>query len=423
MVTPNRTASAAVSATEPAGPQAEPRIEEQARRRFPLIYLAVFAGYTGQQILTPLLPPLARELSLSEFELGIVMSASAAVVTLISPFWGRRSDAWGRKPLLVGSLAGAAVGLLGFAVCAQLGLNGMVATPVLLGLLLLTRGLLFGGSLAALPVAAQSYVADVTHDQVSRVNGISRVGASLGLALVLGPGLGGLLANLGLLTALYFGPVLLAVAAVAVWVLLPAEVRRTERATPSRLSPFDARIWPFLVAGLGIYLSIALLQMSIGFLIQDRLELDPERTASVTGLTLLLGGVPMLVVQALVIPQLKWSPVRLLRVGVPITAVAFALIMVADTLPLLMVAVTLSGLGHSLAVPGYSSAPGLRVGAQEQGGAAGLIAATNAATLIVGPLLATALYQAGPALPFLVGALVLAALFGFLLLHPGVRDR
>jgi DHA1 family tetracycline resistance protein-like MFS transporter len=65
---------------------------------------------------------------------------------------------------------------------------------------------------------------------------------------------------------------------------------------------------------------VSLLQTSIGFLLQDRLHLDADRTAQLSGYVLLVGGLPMLLVQGFVIPRLSWSPVRLLRVGVPITA-------------------------------------------------------------------------------------------------------
>jgi MFS family permease len=95
----------------------------------------------------------------------------------------------------------------------------------------------------------------------------------------------------------------------------------------------------------------------------------------------------------------------------------------ADTLPVFLGACVLSGLGHSLAIPGYNSVLSLRVEADEQGGAAGLIASVNGFTLVLGPLAATALYQAGVALPFVCGAGVLALLTAFLVLNPGVRDR
>lgn len=394
-----------------------------ARRTLPLICLAVFGGYTGQQYLAPLLPPLARELDLTELQFGIVMSASAAMTVLVGPWWGRRSDTHGRKPLLVLSLLGSAVGLLAFAVSAHLGLRGAIGTAAAFTLFLATRGILFGGALAALPVSAQSYVADVTPDEQARVKGLARVGAALGLALVLGPGLGGLLAESGLVAALYLAPVLILLPAFAVWALLPPDPRPEGRtARPPRLSPRDSRVWPFLLPGVGIYLSVSLLTMSLGFLLQDRLGLTARETAEWSGYVLLAGGLPMLLVQGLVIPYLDWRPLRLLRVGVPISCAAFAAMIYADSLPAVFAATTLCGVGHSLAVPGYTSALSLRVGPAEQGGAAGLVTATNGFTLVLGPLTATALYQAGPTLPFACGAAALGLLAAFLWLSPRVRD-
>lgn len=390
-----------------------------------MVYLAVFAGYTGQQILTPLLPPLARDLALSEIQFGVVMSASAAVVALVSPLWGRQR-ALGRHSLLTGSLVGAAIGLAAFAATVQLGLAGVLSAGAVFALLLLSRGVLFGAALAALPVSAQSYVADLTPTTQDRVTGLARVGAAVGLGLVLRPGLGVLLAGFGVTVAMYAAPLLLAVFALVVGLLLPRDRPRHASEVPldrtARLRFTDARVWPFFVAGGGIYLSTSLLQMSIAFLLQDRLGLDTARTVELAGLALLAGGVPMLVVQAWVIPQLGWGPLRLMRVGVPITASAFAAIAVLDSLPLLILAVIVSGVGHSLAIPGYVSGASLHVGPAEQGQVAGLVGSVNAATLVVGPLAATALYSLGAALPFAVGAVVLLVLFGFLLTHTGVRS-
>lgn len=408
----------------PAAPQATPPDPgKPPRRSFLLIYLAVFGGYTGQQILTPVLPPLARELSLTEFQFGIVMSASAAMVALVSPWWGRRSDTHGRKPLLVVSLFGAAAGLFAFAVSAHLGLLGTIGASATFALLLATRGVVFGGALAALPVAAQSYVADATPDEQTRVEGMARAGAAIGLALVLGPGLGGVLADFGLVAALYLAPALILLPAFAVWAGLPEDVRpEGPRSRVPRLSPLDGRVWPFLLAGVGVYLSISMLQMSMGFLLQDRLGLTTRETAEWSGYVLLAGGLPMLLVQGVVIPFLKWRPLRLLRVGVPLTGIAFVVMVFADSLPVFFAATVLSGVGHSLAVPGYNSVLSLRVGAGEQGGVAGLISATNGFTLVLGPLAATALYQTGVSLPFVCGAAVLGLLAAFLVLSPRVRD-
>jgi hypothetical protein len=106
------------------------------------------------------------------------------------------------------------------------------------------------------------------------------------------------------------------------WTLLPTPgcCRITCCATrcgAPRRFPAGARRTSSTSSRAASYLSINLLQLSLGFLLQDRAGLTGEQTAGVTGLALLLGGVPMLVVQAVVIPKLNWSPVRLLRVGIP----------------------------------------------------------------------------------------------------------
>ena len=70
---------------------------------------------------------------MSEFQLGVITSASAVTVALLSPVWGRRSDRWGRRPVFLAALAGTTVGLLGFALVTRLGFHGILALPVLFG--------------------------------------------------------------------------------------------------------------------------------------------------------------------------------------------------------------------------------------------------------------------------------------------------
>ncbi|MFC0623437.1 MFS transporter [Kribbella deserti] len=396
-------------------------MNETARRPLVLVYLAVFGGYFGQQMIMPILPPLARELGLSEVQLGLVMTVAAAIVVLASPFWGRRSEALGRKPVIVTGLVGAIAGLAGFAVVTQLGLDGRWSLPVLFGLILVSRSLLFGGFMAAIPVSAQTYVVDVTSDEKARVRGLSLIGAVTGLALVLGPAIGGLLGRFGLLVPLYVAPAALVPLAIVVAWRLPAEPRHRDKPEVPRLRPFDGRIWPFLLIGFGLFLSLALMQMTIGFLLQDRLELSAEQTARTTGFALLCAGLPMLVMQAAVVPKLGWRPARMLRVGIPIAMTGFLLAVPDLGQWPIFLGVALTGIGYGLAVPGYTSAPTLLVDRNEQAGLAGLLGATTALTFVFGPVLGTSLYQLAPALPYLLAAALLAALLVFVLTHRALR--
>lgn len=389
-----------------------------------VISLAVFLGYTGQQVLTPVLPPLARELSLTEFQYGLLVSASALLVAVTSPLWGRCVDAWGPRPVLVCAGLGTAMGLALFTAVLDHGLRHPGDPTLVFYGLLVTRGVLFGVALAALPIAAQSYVAAMTPTPGDRVAGIARIGATIGLALVLGPGLGGLLSRFDVVGGLYGMVVLLLLGAAALGVVLPRSrssgevlARASDQAQTSlREDATDAHVWPLLVTGAGIYLSISLLQVSLAFLVQDRLGLDATATMGLAGLALLVGGLPMLVVQGVVIPRLGWSALRLVRTGLGVAAVGFASLAVAPTAPLVVAATALTGLGHSLAIPGNLSGLSLRFGPDRQGRIAGLAHSANAVGLVLGPILAALLYARTAGLPFVIGAGVLAllcALFSF----------
>lgn len=385
------------------------------------IYLAVFGVFTGQQILAPVLPPLARQLGLGEVQLGLVFSVAAVLVVLTSGFWGRQSEVRGRKPVLLICMLGAAFGLLAFAVVAQIGLAGALPVTALFVLILVFRSAFFGVGWAGVPVAAQSYVADVTEGERDRVQAIAKTGAAQGLSLVLGPALGGLLAAGGLLVPMYAAPVIILVFAGLVWLRLPREQRHADRPKPPKLSPFDARLWPFLLTGFGLYLTLGFLQMTIGFLLQDQLRLTAEQTATLAGIALLCSGLPFLLTQAAVVPKLGWHPARLMRTGIPLAALGFLGVAVAGGLTLILIGLAVVGFGLGLAMPGCTAAPTLLVSREEQSGVAGLVGATNALTFVGGPVIGAALYRLAPSLPYVSAAVVLGLLFVFVLVHSATR--
>lgn len=391
------------------------------RRPVLLACLAVFGLMAGQQMLNPILPPLAREFGFSELALGIVWTVGGAGVVLASPFWGRRSMAWGHRAVLLISLLGAMLGLLGFAVVAQVGLTGALAVPVLFTLVLLTRGVVFGLSWAATPVTAQSYVAEITSGTAERVRGMSMIGAAQGLALAVGPALGGALSLVGLVVPVYVAPAVLAVIALLVGITLPRP--RAHRARPPvvRVSPRDARMWPFLVIGFGLYLALAIVLMTVGFLLQDRLHLSAHATGPVTSLVMLAGAGMIILVQAVAVPRLRWTPLRLIRVGTVVMAVGMVLVTVSSNGFLLAGGVAVLGAGMGFGTPGFMSAPTLLAGRGEQGAVAGLVGSSSALAFMLGPLAGTGLYEIAPAAPYLLGTALLAGLTVFAFVHPGVR--
>jgi MFS family permease len=387
-----------------------------------LVCLAVFGLMTGQQMVNPILPPLARELGFSELALGIVWTVGASGVVLASSFWSRRSMSWGHRPVLLISLTGAMVGLLTFAVVAQIGLAGVLAGPLLFTLILLSRGVVFGIAWAATPVTAQSYVADVTSGTDERVRGMSMVGAAMGLGMAVGPALGGALSATGLLAPLYVAPVILAVIAVLVGIGLPKPQAHQVRPPSVKVSPFDPRMRPFLATGFGMYLAFGLVLMTIGFLVQDRLQLATQQTGQTTGFVILAGASALILVQAVAVPRLNWAPLRLMRVGTVVMTAGMALVVVAANGLLLGAAMAVLGAGLGFGLPGIMAAPTLLATREEQGAVAGLVGTSNAITFLLGPLLGTGLYEIAPAVPYLLGTVLLAGLAVFTFVHPGVRQ-
>ena len=202
-----------------------------------------------------------------------------------------------------------------FAVLAQLGMSGLVTGTTLFLWFVLLRGIGFGTALAAVPPTAQAYIADVTTDETARVKGMAGVGAVQGVAMIGGSVLGGVLSAAGLITPLIAVPVLLAVGLVLLAFRLRREPRHELIERPAKVSPLDSRIWPFLLAGFGMFTALGFIQVITGFIVQDRLHLDAATTGLVTGGALLAAGIGMVLAEAAVVPRSGWTPPTLLRVG------------------------------------------------------------------------------------------------------------
>ena len=391
--------------------------------QIPLVLGSVFLVYLGQMTLNPIIAPLAREVGLAEWQVGVTISTAAVMVVLTSQFWGRRSQSWGRKTVLLLAFALAVVSMLAFTAVAALGMRGLLAGATLFICFVLLRGVGFGTAIAAVPPSAQAYIADVTFDEATRTRGMAGVGAVQGVAMIGGAVVGGALAGFGLLVPIAVVPVLLCLGFVLIAVRLRREPRHQLIPQPARVSPFDRRVWPFLLAGFGMFTALGFMQVLIGFVIQDRLDLTAELTGLVAGGSLLAAGVGMVVAQTVIVPRSRWAPATLLRVGSATATVGFALLVPDLGLWPLIGSMLLIGLGLGTAMPGYTAGPSLLVRREEQGGLAGLIGATNGLTFVLAPTASTALYSVAPSLPLVAGVVIIALITVFVVAHPRFRAR
>lgn len=386
-----------------------------------LLLATVFLAFLAQMTLNPVIAPLAREVGLAEWQIGVTISAAAAMIVLSSQFWGRRSQSWGRKPVLVTTLSIATITMAAFTVVAMLGMQALIPVAILFALFVLLRGFLFGSVLSAISPTAQAYIADLTHDPATRTRGMAGMGAMQGVAMIVGAVIGGLLSIFGLLAPIAISPLLLALAAILVITKLRPDAKHTLIAKPAKVKILDRRTWPYLVAGFGMFTALGFMQILMGFIVQDRFSLSPEQTGLFTGGSLLAAGIGMLLAQGVIVPRSGWRPVRLLRTGSAIAVAGFALLIPDLGVPVLIFATFLTGLGLGIAGPGYTAGASLQVEREEQGSLAGLVGATNGLTFMIAPVLSTVLYGVWPPLPLIVGALVMSFVVLFVTFHPRFR--
>lgn len=389
--------------------------------QIPLLLATVLLVNTAQMTLGPIMPPLARDLGLAEWQVGVTVSSAALMVVLTSQAWGRRAQATGFRPVLVLGLVAALVAMTLFSVVAALGLAGVLVGWGLFLLFLLLRGMGFGVAIAAIPPTIQAYIAETTEEGPERVKGMAGVGAMQGLASIVGAIIGGLLAGWGLMLPILAAPALLVVSLVLVATRFRALSRgdHVEEARPLNL--LDQRVWPFLVAGFGLFLALGFIQVTAGFLVQDRFHLGSELTGRTTGMMMLAMGLGMVVAQAGLVPRLGWPPSTLLRWGVAGAMIGFILLLPDQGVWLMAVAFALLGLGLGLAIPGYMAGPTMLVRHDEQGGLAGAVGATNGVTYVLSPVVSTLLYGWWRPLPVLVAVGLLLVVMVFLVVHPAFR--
>jgi MFS family permease len=362
------------------------------------LLLAAAAMGFAQTVLFAILAPLGREIGLVEVQIGAIISASSLTLFLVSPFWGRASDVWGRRKILLIGLFGYSAGTVMFAGVFQMALLGYLVPLTALILLILTR-VANATVMAAVSPSANAYMADITTVE-DRIKGMGAIGAAGNIGSILGPAIGGLLAGISLLTPLYFSVLLTLAAAVLTLFALPVLPKASVIKKPPRLKYSDPRILPLVVAGVLLFMGFAIVQQTIAFRFQDELALSGIETAKIVGFSLMFSAAAALFVQLLVIPRLSVRPFVLLRISMPIMMIAFGIMALGDSQSMYILSMCILGMGMGLAGPGFMAGASIAVSSEEQGAVAGIAGSCPPLGFAIGPLLGTYLYSIDGALPY-----------------------
>lgn len=365
----------------------------------------------GQTIVFSVLPPLARDIGLSNFQVGAIFMISAGAWVFLGPRWGRRSDARGRKPFILIGMIGFAMSMTLFAGVIQLGLAGVLSGLPLYLLMIVTRSL-YGIIGSAGPPAAQAYIADRT-SRTDRTAGIAGFTAAFGFGAMLGPSFGAVTILIGP-TAPFFAAALLAAAmSVTVFVFLPERTGPKERKRGARVKLTDARLIPFFAFALTFSIINAIPIQTIAFYFIDRLGFSTEAAPGYVSIGLTAGAMASLFAQLFIVQRLRFPPARLMRIAPALMVAGHTLIWLTGDLWPVVFGMLISGLGAGLAIPAATSATSLAVTPEEQGAAIGLANSAGAAGFIVSPVLGFWLYTFAPQAPYYFTTALAALLLVF----------
>lgn len=379
------------------------------------VFLTVLLDLLGFGMILPILPFYGQDFGASDLQVGFLFAAYSLAQLLFSPILGRLSDRFGRRPLLLATIALNALAHTGFAFAPTYGI--LVATR-------------FVSGVAASNLAiAQAYMADVTARE-ERSKAMGMIGAAFGLGFILGPAFGGTLALLGR-AAVPLGAAALALVNLAMaWSFLPESlslsVRRGRESANgsaqgsaqgsahwldlSRLRDVsrDGALVGLMLLILVVTSCFSMMEATLALFAQARFGWgDLEMSA-----TFVYIGVLGVIVQGGLIGPLvrRFGEARLIPVGTAFQAAGLLLIPRAGT-ALGFAAVTgLLAIGIGLNSPAILGLLSRLTDDASQGGVLGLSRSFGSLARVVGPVVGTLVFQrVGAGAPFRWAGWVMAA--------------
>lgn len=389
----------------------------------PTLFIIVLIDLIGFGVIIPLLPFYAEQFRASPDVVTLVMAVYSLAQLFAAPLWGRLSDRIGRRPVLMISMAGAALSYvwLGFAH----------------DLWVLFAARAFCGAMAGNISAAFAYVADVTTPE-NRAKGMGMVGAAYGLGFIAGPALGGILAGADPANADYQTPAF-AAAALSCVALVLASVWLKESLSPELRAAAVARprlpltrliaetlANPRLAFWIGlsflVTFVIAGMETTFAMWSERGFGWGPQQNGY---LMAFLGLLSAVVQGGLVGPLSKrLGAKRLVIQGAAVLGLAFLCLPFSRDLGLLLVATTGLAYGFSVLTPTLNSLISLEVAAGHQGSVLGLSRSASILARVVGPAGAGLLFAAlGRDAPYFAAAAIMLVVFLLALRPPAAKAR
>ena len=351
-----------------------------ARQRSPLfvLYLTVFIDLMGFGIVIPILPLYAQDFQATPLAIGWLTGIYSGMQIIFTPILGRLSDRFGRRPVLLISIIGTAIGFA---------LMGIAQSLTLLFVARIVAGIT-GGNISI----PQAYIADVTAPE-KRSHAMGMIGAAFGLGFTFGPLIGGVMSQISYGAPFFFAAALAAANALLIYLILPESLPREHRAKPHEeastaevfrhgrgiMFTLVVATYFFLIAGFAIMTTLFALFTA------RRFGYDAHANGYLFGFV----GLVSVIVQGGLIGRLvkTFGEVALTRAGMILTTVSLALLPLCNNLAILLLVCAGLSVGSGIASPPLSGLASQMIERNWQGRALGVMQSAGSTGRLIGPLI------------------------------------
>ncbi len=376
-------------------------------RRIWVLMATVFVDMVGFLMVLPLLPFYAERYGASPSLIGAMVSAFAFAQLLTAPWWGRMSDRYGRRPMIIAGLLASGAAYFVF---------GLADAVWMLFLSRIIQGA-GGGTIGVV----QAYVADSIEPE-ERAKALGWLTAATSAGVMVGPGIASLAAGWSPSAPGFLAAGLCLLNSISAWLWLPESAEHIkEGRKASEKPPLRQAVWQVVVKPrttvaslIWIYALGIMAFMGMNGILALFLERVHHITTQTIGLFYMyVGGISLLWRALLLGPAVRWlGEVKVMLVGIVGLAVGFATLPFTTTVMELALASSLIPIGTALLFPATTSLVSGRAPQGETGQVLGVQQAFGGVARLVGPLWAGVAFQyVGVRAPFWICAAVMGAVW------------
>ena len=319
----------------------------QNRKNLWIMFFTLVVMMLGFGIIIPIMPFYVTSLGATGSTLGMLMATFSIMQFIFAPIWGSLSDRYGRKPIII------------------IGVLGNVLTQLMMGFateLWMLFAAHLGGILssAALPTA-MAFASDSTSPK-ERPAAMGPLGAAMSVGMVLGPGIGGLLAGSSLSTPFFVAAGLSMIALVLVLLILPESLPVERRSqTKGVRGPQIRQMWLALKSPMGFLFFLAFLlsfglacfEGVFGLYALRRFDYGPQQVGSIM---MVIGIVSAIGQGVLTGPATRrFGEIPVIRVAVLCTGIGFVLMLTASSFITVLLTVGFFVLSNGMIGPSVAS--------------------------------------------------------------------